>query len=672
MSAFIVLGTESRLTEIVDGIAKYHLLNSEVFSFISSGVIEEKNNSLYYNFSCYDKGVSIRSNNDCQEGKNLKDILANQLAYLRHVAITESQGASINIFLITNPLIDKDFDRIKYVISEIEGLNDKTIRLMTVLLSYDLNNYGDVTLRPNKELLKSFMQEYQCSCLPENIDFRKDMLFLNNLDMSNAVVTFDSPRIAEVLNIYFMLLSNASDCYHANSSLTGPIFSIGYADYLYNFTDLSRYFICSLKKDLLIELFSTDNFNPNELVSDRLSIFNELLKDKWLNINNPCDSLDVRIENMKLVFTDIDYWKNPDSSFYNISLVKYQDDIIQELRQVLPNNVKYVDWRMIYEAGIGDKSLLSLHELENVYELINDYNVLKGYLASDEALDDIISSFKEKRNKERTEDIQEEVMPLKKMSFIQKILKFFGLYNANKREVVNNIVEKSKDNSYSEREIRESIKAFKDSFKLKDQYITFVDYSKSVKDELNKSENDVKNFKLTEFSKSIPMIDHAKLSSFYLMHAKSIIEKIKSDLSNNQENVNGYINSMNNIIHNSVFEFTKEWRLLDWENLSKFEFIKTLDDSLLTDVTNRIQLLSSPFVACDQTTSESQFTNISRKLYCNSKGIIDKFIEKKLDNIQNANAIEAIKSNHIENRICFFQIYNFDDISILHDCKDTV
>ena len=70
--------------------------------------------------------------------------------------------------------IHEDFDRIKYVISEIEGLNDKTIRLMTVLLSYDLNNYGDVTLRPNKELLKSFMQEYQCSCLPENIDFRKD------------------------------------------------------------------------------------------------------------------------------------------------------------------------------------------------------------------------------------------------------------------------------------------------------------------------------------------------------------------------------------------------------------------------------------------------------------------------------------------------------------------
>ena len=77
------------------------------------------------------------------------------------------------------------------------------------------------------------------------------------------------------------------------------------------------------------------------------------------------------------------------------------------------------------------------------------------------------------------------------------------------------------------------------------------------------------------------------------MFKESIIEKIKSDLSNNQENVNGYINSMNNIIHNSVFEFTKEWRLLDWENLSKFEFIKTLDDSLLTDVTNRIQLLSN-------------------------------------------------------------------------------
>ncbi len=243
MSAYIVLGTDEQLNDLVDGITRCHLLSSEVSAFVSSGVIEEKNNSLFYNFSCYNKGEAIPSKNGFQETRRLRDILANQLAHLRRIAVLENPEASINIFLLTNPHVEKDFDRIKYVIKEIEELDDRTIRLMTVVLSYDLNHCDDVTLRPNKEILVSFMQEYQRSTLPENGDFRKDMLYLNNIDMNNAAIAFDTARLGEILNTFFMLLSNDSDCYHANSSLTGNLFSIGYADYIYNFSDLSRCFI---------------------------------------------------------------------------------------------------------------------------------------------------------------------------------------------------------------------------------------------------------------------------------------------------------------------------------------------------------------------------------------------------------------------------------------------
>lgn len=689
MAAFLVIGSNEKMNEIVDGINICRPHSHSVQTSISSGKVLRDNSDLYYEYNLYTKeGYS----NSIGDKIPLENCINNQLAQLRSVVTATNE--CINVFLLANFVAESCCEDVKRVVEALKRIKDKNIRLITVLFVYDLKKVEDVNVRPTCELAKGFISYYS----DLSLGFKTDLLYLNNQNYQSSAINANSESISRMLCDWFMLLSNANDRYNASMSIgtTNTIFSIGYSEFVYTYCHFKRYFEIALRKQVLgamlndsvVEMEFKKLLDYNSFpfgLRGRMDFLEPIFEkiDFDTNINDIReDNLDYRkhiiILNLKKYLVAIfDYKYDSNGQETSKNSEGNESDVLidfessektgNQINQNIDNCIQYIDRNEIYESFGGCFYLLTEKDLAEFKYKIELYNNLILYVKSD--------SFKEDFNKLDLSKIITQVattdkknpIVITKTGWWDKLLIWLKI---KKTEVVEVSVD---DNSTCEDPVainhKEIVAKLIQELELIDKYEAnyndLIDHLENINKEYEKEKENEKHYTISLHSQAFSMINIVKMREFYNSKNVALLDAIKvawDEYSVTQINMKGKSNAkhLNSIICDVVNDFTSNYQILNFDNyfngIVDYPFIENIkDDYKMISYINAMINGSIPFVAYKPTCKEDPYVTVPRMIYTSSKNVVDKFNEKRL-NVDSQEYITAINSQHIENKICIFQV----------------
>ena len=149
MAFFIVIGTNNDVKSVVDEVKKSHLQHNVV----SSGCILKEEDGLYYHWDVFnEKGEKTKEN---KESIILHDVLTNQISQFRSLI---PEDAIPYVFIVSKCFDEEDSETLQMICKELGQVGGTTLSglwVNIVLIGYDLNKPGDVTIRPHWRLLES-------------------------------------------------------------------------------------------------------------------------------------------------------------------------------------------------------------------------------------------------------------------------------------------------------------------------------------------------------------------------------------------------------------------------------------------------------------------------------------------------------------------------------------
>ena len=128
-----------------------------------------------------------------------------------------------------------------------------------ILLGYDLNKPGDVTIRPHWRILESIRG------LGEGARFQTNILYVNNMDYMGAATNVDSHVLGRFLSHWSKMVCSGG--FDPKATIHSHIYSIGMSEHQYDFRDLNEFFKLSAEERLLERtLNNTPSSDTQELI----------------------------------------------------------------------------------------------------------------------------------------------------------------------------------------------------------------------------------------------------------------------------------------------------------------------------------------------------------------------------------------------------------------------
>lgn len=237
MAYFIVIGTDNNVQSVVDEITNTHLQHNVV----TSGCIHEKDGNLFYQWTLYNQKGENKSSDNGQK-KDLDKLLTNQIAQFRTLL---PNGQAVQVFVVSLCLSQEQCEALEFVcdnLYRIGGTQLANVSVDLVLLGYDPSKSDDVTIRPNWRNIKSVLG------IGSNSAFYTNILYLNNMDYKGRATNIDTKLLARFLCLWSKMVSSGDSQPKIGISHT---YSIGLAEYQYNFEDLAEFFKLSAEERIL-------------------------------------------------------------------------------------------------------------------------------------------------------------------------------------------------------------------------------------------------------------------------------------------------------------------------------------------------------------------------------------------------------------------------------------
>jgi hypothetical protein len=234
MAYYVVIGTDAKIQNVVDEIGKSHLQHD----VITSGCLLQDGGKTSYRWDAYNaKGDKTGATED--EAVELKDALTNQLAQFKTLL---PNGVCPLVFIISPCFTESEIERTKWVYDELcatEGYSWSGITVELILIGYDLNNYQDVTKRPDFEVLQELYHIGANQC------FTTHIVYVNNMDYKGAATNINSQLLGRLL---FQFSNLISDSQNPITTVKTSAYCFGIAEYQYKFDDIEQFFRLSAEE----------------------------------------------------------------------------------------------------------------------------------------------------------------------------------------------------------------------------------------------------------------------------------------------------------------------------------------------------------------------------------------------------------------------------------------
>lgn len=265
MAYFIVIGTNDKVNGVVDEIAKSH----QPLNTVSSGCITTKEDGgLLYKWTALGDGEERNNENSC----SLKDMLTNHLANFRTIL---PMHETPKVMLVSNCMDDEDEERLEWMLEELlktEGNAFAMPQIDVVLIAYDLSNKHDVVLRPHWRILKKVK-----GLLDRNRPKAK-LLHINNMDYGGAATYVGDKLLGRFLG-HWGKMADAG----CRRTINSDVYSIGLAEYQYNFEDLKEYFELDTERALLERKLNAQPSSATQSLLDKKRCLDIDTKLPWLD-----------------------------------------------------------------------------------------------------------------------------------------------------------------------------------------------------------------------------------------------------------------------------------------------------------------------------------------------------------------------------------------------------
>lgn len=352
MAYFIVIGTNNDVKGVVDEVKRAHLQHNVV----TSGCIVSEDDELYYHWDVFNSNGKKTEEN--KESIVLHDALTNQISQFRTLL---PNNAIPNVFIVSKCFKDEECGILQMVCDELYKIDGATLGGLLVdiiLLGYDLNKPGDVTIRPHWRILESIRE------LGEGARFQTNILYVNNIDYMGAATNADSHILGRFLSHWSKMVCSGG--FDPKGTINSHVYSIGLSEHQYDFRDLNEFFKLSVEERLLDRtLNSTPSSDTQVLIDSNYfkkidldipwldglcsiqSLWNQYCTTQWDPSKSVCDnSYSVSQQEMKL------------ASFLNSFLRLY---ISEERREIDNINVEIAHKEM--EKSECVEKLKELNEL---------------------------------------------------------------------------------------------------------------------------------------------------------------------------------------------------------------------------------------------------------------------------------------------------------------------
>lgn len=720
MAAFIVISTSNRLHYLVDGVEKCRPLNPSVETHISTGKISLESEGYFYHYRVAEK------ESDDETKVDFCNLLSNQLAEFRkECSISKEQ--SVNIFLLENPLSEEDYRQDEMWLAEFDKVygkghgSDTGFRLFRVLFTYDIEKPKDVRrqIEPNllKEILDKNKKLQNSRNDGESNTLEQFIFYIDNQNSDAAALCLDKKdqdlKMPRYLLDFMMLVSNPADSYGVFDAITSTesftkCFAVGYAESMYYFKDVERYFREADQRDLLDKFLNWEDETEINVCED------------MMDVSKHPFGLKKRKENLSKKYVDVPFDKNIEEEEYSDSADKSINDYLMKLRDKLISErqeefEKFEQSEKAIEIK-GDidkyKSLLSevkMAEGENMEQFNSRLSQLKCQIKDAESkLQKMRNDFVKCPEFIDRKAIYEKFRCVKGKAKDQDASHYWNLVNyicsedffhyvkgeddiehkdsqplqGNQSDVnennnkkgclgwlcfwkrtpatnINNIGDGQsiKDSLASSKEDYVScIEKIKELLDLKQDYQNFIKEIERIEEQYSESQKVCDDFKLTVHSNSCyPLINIEDLKSTQKEDFKSIFDKCYKEWLKKGTPTKSLLESL---VKEESKRNVMRYSYIDWNN--RFSFIQELPkDSLMPKLCNKLEEMSTPFVNYNITTEIAE-DRVVKSLYSDIPTIVDDFKEIK-SKLNNGNAITPYCSSHIVSKLCMMQFLPMDD-----------
>ncbi len=689
MSAFIIIGTDSRLSSLVDGIEKNLPLNPNVETFLSTGKIERRNDGVIYKYRI--NGESKEN----EEPATLSDLVRNQLAAFRKAY---DVSEFLNIFTLENPMSDVEFQDLNGWMREFEEVfrQDSNIHIHRILFSYNLREPCDVV----QQLSPSILTQYLGSRNGYKFEESSSVLYISNRDACGAAVFLGTKehdfKLSRLLADLMMIFSSDEAAYKVFGATTPSssigCYSLGYAESMYYFPDVKEYYEHADMRSLYEHILGGEDEAA------------ELQDNRAMDIEKHPLGLNKRKERLKSKYESVPF-------DYDVKLCEGTadfiiDDCLMKLKDL------YCKKR---EEEIKKKRC----EVEGKIEALSvSYDSLEqGDCESDEEFNGrkkVKFEEKEQREKELQNELNRFIKEFPEFTCRERIFDHFGGYKdqierenylKNAEEQYNKFVAyatgndfldyvKGYDESHNTQQaslpnnpgcwqkfwkrkpkshenvpiptlmvpLLDTVKEIREQLERKKGYEIFRSKCSEV-EEMMRSEREYCNrFKLTDHSHHYyHLIDLPKLKECQEGEFDKRFEQILQQWTKGGDRT---LSQLKELLHRSTEDCTNRFKYIDWNK--RFPFVSDID-SRLVEVRDKLCHMSSPFVH-EETIKATARNNVIRTLFSDIPDIEKKFDNFK-DNGTNGDTILPHHSTHIASKLCFFQFMPLDEESLRNVCE---
>ena len=663
MAAFIIISTDNRLHYLVDGIMECRPLNPTVSVSISTGKIVQSESEYIYKYTIEGE------NNESKEEQPFGKLVANQLAQFRS-AHSISPGI-VNIFFLENPSTQEESERNKEWLTEIESVyakHDKSFCVYRILFTYNHERPTDVCDQIDFAVLNDLLKEHRDVANCKSSSFDKFLFYIDNQKSDAAALCQKREehnlKMPRFLLDFMMLVSNNNDAYGVRSAITSPnclskCFSVGFAESMYYYPDVERYYIHADLRDTYAHILTTVDEKVDEQGKEAM------------NIEKYPFGLRSRMERLKKIYESVPYSENIDD--YPESMDKHIDDCIKTLKDMLmvkreaeieevdgkePDCPEYIDRSAIYEE-LNAATLEQREEIESrlseQYEKLVAFSKTKAFMDFVQEQECTISADSELPP--NTANIEQSAPS--RVGCLGRLM-FWKKQNSSK-DVPPPITPPT-----TEAKLTEYIKNIRKWLEHKDCYKKFYYEIANIEEKYQNEKKYCEEFVLTTHTNHyFPLIHKEKLKQ---AQQDSFPYRLEKHISEWRKKPQQTLANLVGLTKEASKKYTKEsFAFIDWE--SPMSFVQDLSSSdAMADICNQLQKKSSPLVNYSQI-SEFHEDKVTRILYSDRPCFESEDFPAMRPKLDNGNTVSARYSTHIVSKICMMQFLPMDE-SILDGLTD--
>lgn len=681
MSAFLVISATEKLNWIVDGIIECRPQNPNVVTYIGTGKLETRKDGIYYVHIYTAKNNLNSTENREEEAADLQEVIANQFAHFRKYSGVQD---NLQIFILDNPIDQESWaysQRIYDAIDNyvIEQHFENNCSLTRILFSYDVSQPCDVCSQVGPNIIRPIIDTATDKEHIHNIH----ICYLDNQDRNGAVMALSKEAhnlmLPRMLCDFMMLMSSSNSQYNIRNAVHNDtrIFSLGYAECMYYFPDVKRYFEYAYKRDIRQYMLTHDKTDIVSLDYDKYPI-----------------GITERVERLYPIYLDVPFDKK--ITDYQLSIDKKIDDIIvglhdsivsikeQAMEAAKKKDAEATAKRRneMLENGETDETDVEItteqdkvgKKYPNYIDRNSIYRLCRTEMNPDETIEDnetcalarneywrLIRFVQEKEFKKfinadtiSTDSINENSNLNSDSMQAQNKRKGCNLFARWFRETKTQAVSIVSD--FTKQEVKaplDLVLSITDLLKQKEQYRSLCAFKESLQKEIKQQEQNMESFCLTSHCASYDSLINLKKLKEYQVQTSSVhvaaIIKQWENLEQTKRNLSALYDETKTECNRELAEFT----YIHWDSPAPF-VKKDLD---IKSVCTELHNMSIPWVN-SLVIRTNQENNTTITFYTDNEQWHQATNDKQVE-LPYGTTME--KSTHISSKIAIFQILQWDE-----------